>query len=115
MPARSLGRASSRAAPSGTSRHSPRNGSTRKLPMTGPLAIDLRDIVKRFPGVVANDGVNLSVRPGTIHAIDGENGAGQYILLKKLHGCHPPDDRPIVGEGSERHFRSPKDAIAAGI
>ena len=41
-----------------------------------PAAIELRDIVKRFPGVVANDGVNLTVQAGTIHAIVGENGAG---------------------------------------
>ena len=43
-------------------------------------AIELRDIVKRFPGVVANDGVNLTVMPGTIHAIVGENGAGKSTL-----------------------------------
>jgi ABC-type uncharacterized transport system ATPase subunit len=92
-----------------------RSGSTRKLPMTGPLAIELRDIVKRFPGVVANDGVNLSVRPGTIHAIVGENGAGKSTLMKTLYGAHRPDEGTIVVEGEERHFRSPKDAIAAGI
>src|ERR671912_2904971 len=82
---------------------------------TVPLAIELRDIVKRFPGVVANDGVNLSVRPGTIHAIVGENGAGKSTLMKTLYGAHRPDEGTIVVEGEERHFRSPKDAIAAGI
>jgi ABC-type uncharacterized transport system ATPase subunit len=45
------------------------------------VAIELRDIVKRFPGVVANDGVNLKVRRGTIHAIVGENGAGKSTLM----------------------------------
>src|SRR5918993_4040270 len=78
-------------------------------------AIVLKDIVKRFPGVVANDGVNLSVRPGTIHAIVGENGAGKSTLMKTLYGAHRPDEGTIVVEGEERHFRSPKDAIAAGI
>ncbi|MCU0261773.1 MAG: ABC transporter ATP-binding protein [Ilumatobacteraceae bacterium] len=82
---------------------------------TVPLAIELRDIVKRFPGVVANDGVNLSVRPGTIHAIVGENGAGKSTLMKTLYGAHRPDEGTILVDGVERHFKSPKEAIAAGI
>jgi simple sugar transport system ATP-binding protein len=80
-----------------------------------PIAIELRDIVKRFPGVVANDGVNLTVRQGTIHAIVGENGAGKSTLMKTLYGAHRPDEGTVVVDGSERHFRTPKDAIAAGI
>ena len=56
-----------------------------------PYAIELRDIVKRFPGVVANDGVSLKVRRGTIHAIVGENGAGKSTLMKTLYGAHQPD------------------------
>jgi simple sugar transport system ATP-binding protein len=82
---------------------------------TAPLAIELRDIVKRFPGVVANDGVNLSVRPGTIHAIVGENGAGKSTLVKVLYGAHRPDEGTVKVNGVERHFKSPKDAIADGI
>ena len=54
---------------------------TDVLPAT-PYAIELRDIVKRFPGVVANDGVNVAVRPGTIHALIGENGAGKSTVMK---------------------------------
>jgi ABC-type uncharacterized transport system ATPase subunit len=80
-----------------------------------PLAIELRDIVKRFPGVVANDGVNLSVKRGTIHAIVGENGAGKSTLMKTLYGAHLPDEGTVRVNGTERHFRSPKDAIADGI
>ncbi len=80
-----------------------------------PIAIELRDIVKRFPGVVANDGVDLTVRTGTIHAIVGENGAGKSTLVKTLYGAHRPDEGTIVVDGSERHFRSPADAIDAGI
>ncbi len=80
-----------------------------------PVAIELRDIVKRFPGVVANDGVSLTVRTGTIHAIVGENGAGKSTLMKTLYGAHRPDEGTVVVNGVERHFRSPADAIAAGI
>jgi general nucleoside transport system ATP-binding protein len=80
-----------------------------------PIAIELRDIVKRFPGVVANDGVNLTVRQGSIHAIVGENGAGKSTLMKTLYGAHRPDEGTITVEGTERNFRTPKDAIAAGI
>jgi ABC-type uncharacterized transport system ATPase subunit len=80
-----------------------------------PVAIELRDIVKRFPGVVANDGVNLTVRTGTVHAIVGENGAGKSTLMKTLYGAHRPDEGTVVVDGTERHFRSPADAIEAGI
>jgi simple sugar transport system ATP-binding protein len=79
------------------------------------IAIELRDIVKRFPGVVANDGVNLTVRRGTIHAIVGENGAGKSTLVKTLYGAHQPDEGTITVDGQQRHFRTPKDAIAVGI
>src|SRR6188768_1785404 len=80
-----------------------------------PPAIELRDIVKRFPGVVANDGVNVRVMRGTIHAIVGENGAGKSTLMKTLYGAHRPDEGTVVVDGTERHFRSPGDAIEAGI
>src|SRR6185295_13861269 len=79
------------------------------------VAIELRDIVKRFPGVVANDGVNLTVRTGTVHAIVGENGAGKSTLMKTLYGAHRPDEGTVVVDGIERHFRSPADAIEVGI
>jgi ABC-type uncharacterized transport system ATPase subunit len=78
-------------------------------------AIQLTDIVKRFPGVVANDGVNLTVRPGSVHAIVGENGAGKSTLMKTLYGAHQPDEGTIAVNGEVRHFSTPKDAIAAGI
>ena len=79
------------------------------------VAIELRDIVKRFPGVVANDGVNLKVRRGTIHAIVGENGAGKSTLMKTLYGAHQPDEGTILVGGQEQHFRSPSAAIRRGI
>jgi ABC-type uncharacterized transport system ATPase subunit len=82
---------------------------------TTAVAIELRDIVKRFPGVVANDGVNLTVHRGTIHAIVGENGAGKSTLMKTLYGAHRPDEGVVTVHDIARQFRSPKDAIAAGI
>jgi general nucleoside transport system ATP-binding protein len=81
----------------------------------GPLAIQLIDIVKRFPGVVANNGVNLAVRPGTVHALIGENGAGKSTVMKILYGAQRPDEGRVVVNGTETHFKSPKDAIDAGI
>ncbi|MEL6890748.1 MAG: ABC transporter ATP-binding protein [Actinomycetota bacterium] len=85
------------------------------VPGTGEVAIELRDIVKRFPGVVANDGVDLTVRTGTVHAIVGENGAGKSTLMKTLYGAHQPDEGTVTVDGEVVDFHSPKDAIAAGI
>ena len=82
---------------------------------SAPIAIQLTDIVKRFPGVVANDGVNLTVRQGSVHAIVGENGAGKSTLMKTLYGAHQPNEGTITVKGEDRVFSSPKDAIADGI
>ncbi len=82
---------------------------------SAPAAIELRDIVKRFPGVVANAGVNLTVRSATIHAIVGENGSGKSTLMKTLYGAHRPDEGTITVNGSAVQFKSPRDAIAVGI
>jgi general nucleoside transport system ATP-binding protein len=78
-------------------------------------AIELIGITKRFPGVVANDNVNLSVEPGEIHAICGENGAGKSTLMKILYGMQPADEGVMKINGEEVHFSSPTDAINAGI
>lgn len=80
-----------------------------------PIAIQLSGIVKRFPGVVANDGVDLTVPTGTVHAIVGENGAGKSTLMKTLYGAHQPNEGTITVDGREMEFSSPKDAINAGI
>jgi len=77
--------------------------------------VELRGIVKRFPGVVANRDVNLQVRPATIHAVVGENGAGKSTLMKILYGMQKPDEGTIKVGGEEVSFRSPTDAIEAGI
>jgi simple sugar transport system ATP-binding protein len=79
------------------------------------LAIELVDITKRFPGVVANDRVNLAVEAGEIHAIVGENGAGKSTLMKILYGMQPPDEGRMLVNGEEVHFHSPSDAIGMGI
>ncbi len=85
-------------------------------PQDGPAAaVRLTDITKRFPGVVANDRITFSVRPGEIHALVGENGAGKSTLMKILYGMQRPDEGTIEVKGREVHFRSPKDAIAAGV
>jgi general nucleoside transport system ATP-binding protein len=80
-----------------------------------PHAVELRGITKRFPGVVANDDVNLAVRPGEIHAIVGENGAGKSTLMKILYGMQRPDEGTISIAGAEVDLRSPTDAIDVGI
>ena len=84
--------------------------------MSGSVpAVELEGITKRFPGVVANNRVALEVSPGEVHAIVGENGAGKSTLMKILYGMQRPDEGTIRVNGAEAHFRSPKDAIAAGI
>jgi len=80
-----------------------------------PTAIELTGITKRFPGVIANDDVNLTVEQGEIHAICGENGAGKSTLMKILYGMQPPDEGSMTVNGKEVHLSSPSDAIELGI
>jgi simple sugar transport system ATP-binding protein len=79
------------------------------------VAIELTGISKRFPGVVANDRVSLTVQEGEIHAICGENGAGKSTLMKILYGMLMADEGRMVVGGKEVRFRSPSDAIDLGI
>jgi simple sugar transport system ATP-binding protein len=81
----------------------------------GEPAVVLRGITKRYPGVVANDDINITVQRGHVHAIVGENGAGKSTLMKTLYGMHKPDEGAIEVDGAPVHFSSPADAIAAGI
>ena len=80
-----------------------------------PPAVELRGIVKRFPGVVANDGVDFDLRAGEVHALLGENGAGKSTLMNILDGLYQPDAGEIRVDGRPVTFRSPRDAIAAGL
>ena len=66
---------------------------------TAPLAVQLTGITKRFPGVVANSDINITVRRGTVHALVGENGAGKSTLMKTLYGMHQPDEGTITVNG----------------
>jgi general nucleoside transport system ATP-binding protein len=84
-------------------------------PVEQVFAVELRGITKRFPGVVANDDVNIEVQPAEVHAVVGENGAGKTTLMRILYGMQRPDEGTILVNGEEVHFRSPKDAIASGI
>jgi general nucleoside transport system ATP-binding protein len=75
----------------------------------------LQGIIKRYPAVVANDDVNLEVRPGEIHALLGENGAGKSTLMKIVYGVTKPDAGRIIWEGQPVHIGSPAEARRLGI
>jgi general nucleoside transport system ATP-binding protein len=77
--------------------------------------LEMRGIVKRFPGVLANDHVNFDVNAGEVHALLGENGAGKSTLMRQLYGLYKPDEGQIVIDGEPVVFHSPADAIRAGI
>ena len=81
----------------------------------GDTVLEARGITKRFPGVVANDGVNFDIKAGEIHAILGENGAGKTTLMKILFGEYLPDEGEIIITGKPVNFRSCLDAIDMGI
>ena len=78
-------------------------------------AVWLRGIEKQFPGVIACAGADLRVRPGTIHALLGENGAGKTTMVNVLAGVYRPDGGEVWVNGERCFFQSPADAIAAGV
>jgi len=78
-------------------------------------AVELRDITKRFPGVVANDGVHFEAAEGEVHALLGENGAGKSTLSNILTGLYRPDGGEILLWGKPVSFASPREALEAGI
>ena len=82
---------------------------------SGAPLVSLEGITKRFPGVVANDSVDLTLWRSEIHALIGENGAGKSTLMRVLYGMYPPEEGRIVVRGDEAHIHSPRDAIALGI
>lgn len=75
----------------------------------------IEGLTKRFGDCLANDGVSLTLAAGTIHGLVGENGAGKSTLMKTIYGLYRPDAGRITLDGQECHWRSPLDAIAAGI
>jgi ABC-type uncharacterized transport system ATPase subunit len=78
-------------------------------------AIELTGIGKRFPGVIANHDIDITIGAGTIHALVGENGAGKSTLMKILYGVQKPDEGTIRLNGAEVSFSTPSDAIAHGL
>jgi simple sugar transport system ATP-binding protein len=80
-----------------------------------PALLELKNITKRFPGVVANDGVSLEVYPGEVLALLGENGAGKSTLVSILYGLYRPDEGEILVEGRPARIGSPMDALRLGI
>jgi simple sugar transport system ATP-binding protein len=85
------------------------------VPEVKAPALEMRGITKRYPGVVANDHIDLEIRPGEIHALLGENGAGKTTLMNVLYGLARPDEGQILLDGQEVHLTGPSDAIARGI
>src|SRR5438552_4149233 len=80
-----------------------------------PLAVEMRDISKAWPGVVANDHVDITVRKGEIHALVGENGAGKTTLMNILYGLLHQDSGDIFVNGEKVTIHGPRDAIRMGI
>jgi simple sugar transport system ATP-binding protein len=80
-----------------------------------PYAVEMKNVVVRFPGVLANDQVNLTLKQGEIHALLGENGAGKSTLMNVLAGLYKQTAGMVKVFGKPVNFNSPKDAIARGI
>src|SRR5688572_11633006 len=79
------------------------------------VLVELRAVTKRYGSLIANDGVDLSLRAGEVHGILGENGAGKTTLMRILYGLTRPDQGQVLVDGRPVTIRSPRDAIAAGI
>ncbi len=77
--------------------------------------LEMIGLTKTFPGVKALDGVNLRVRPGTVHALMGENGAGKSTMMKCLFGIYRRDEGKIVLDGEEVEFTSSRHALDHGV
>src|SRR5918997_4675328 len=77
--------------------------------------LEVREVTKRFPGVLALDGVSFQLRPGEVHALVGENGAGKSTLIKVITGVYQPDEGRVFFGGEEVSFASPHESQAAGI
>lgn len=95
-----------------TTEHKPTAGLADE---SSTVAIELRGIGKRFPGVIANHDIDITIGSSTIHALVGENGAGKSTLMKILYGVQKPDSGTIKVNGREVSLSSPSDAIAIGI
>ena len=88
---------------------------TEEIEATQAPALQMRGVTKQYPGVVANDSIDLDVRPGEIHALLGENGAGKTTLMNVLYGLARPDEGEILLDGQPVQIDGPSDAIRRGI
>ncbi|HET7045280.1 MAG TPA: ABC transporter ATP-binding protein [Gaiellaceae bacterium] len=84
-------------------------------PALEPPVLELRGVTKRFPGVLANDSVDLDLREGEVHALLGENGAGKSTLMNIVYGLYHPDEGEILVKGKKISLGSPREAIESGI
>src|SRR6187431_1459644 len=80
-----------------------------------PPLLQMRGIVKQFPGARALDGVDLEVRAGEVHCLLGQNGAGKSTLIKVLSASYRPDEGEVLWEGDRVDLSSPQDAMRLGI
>src|SRR6478752_4913615 len=99
-------------------RYPPGRGSSSPAPSIAKvhsMKLELRGITKRFGSLVANDHIDLVVRPGEIHALLGENGAGKSTLMNVLYGLYQADEGEILLDDVVQHFRGPGDAMNSGI
>ena len=83
--------------------------------MAEQYAIEMLNITKRFPGIIANDNITLQLKRGEIHALLGENGAGKSTLMSVLFGLYQPEEGEIKKDGKVVQIRDPNDANALGI
>src|SRR6185295_3266248 len=77
--------------------------------------IELRNITKRFGDVLANDRISITVTPGTIHSLVGENGAGKSTVMRIAYGFYTADSGEILINGQIQQIATPHDAIALGV
>ena len=77
--------------------------------------LSLRNITKRYPGIVANDGVSMDIAPGEVLAVLGENGAGKSTLMKIIYGATRPDEGEVYFDGKKLEVASPAEARSLGI
>ncbi|MCA0456379.1 MAG: ABC transporter ATP-binding protein [Chloroflexi bacterium] len=80
-----------------------------------PAALEVRGLTKRFPGVLANDHIDITLHKGKVLGLLGENGAGKSTLMNLIYGLYEPDEGEILVNGKVAHIKNPNDAIAAGI
>lgn len=81
----------------------------------GKTILELKDIVKTFPGVLALDGINFNLKSGEVHAICGENGAGKSTLMKVVSGVYKPDSGEIYVNGKKQDFSNPMESYEEGV